>query len=478
MAVDISTPDLCIIGGGTAGLAAAEAARARGASVILVERGVLGGEGLYSGGAAARALSASAARAHAMRSAAPFGVADAEAKVSLRQVHDHVQAVVTRLSPEASRERMTALGVEIIAAEAAFHDPRTVKAGEQFIRTKTFVLATGSTTAVPDIAGLSEVPFFTAETIFENARKLSHLVIVGEGPGALEIAQAYKRLGSDVTVLCSGVALPEHDPELADIALHKLREEGVAIIEHARISVQPRSQGIGILVRTGDREDRLDASHILVAGARLPNLDALALDKARIGRDKTDAARLELTPSLRTTNPRVFAVGDAAGGRPSGHQAEHQARLVVDHALFGLSARYDHEAIPSVAFTHPEIAEVGMTEAQAKVRLKTRYRVLRTALTESHRARAERHAHGLAKLIVAPDGRILGAGVVGDGAGELVSLFALALSKKLTARDLAGFVAPYPTMAEIATQLGRQFSRDEKPGVWMQRQAAFKRLFR
>lgn len=473
---DISTPDLCIIGGGAAGLAAAEAARARGASVVLIERDALGGAGLYSGGAAARALSASAARAHAMRNSAPFGVADAEAKVSMRQVHDHVLSVIDKLSPEASAERLAALGVDVIAAEAAFADQRTLAAGDRLIRAKTFIIATGGSTQVPAIEGLDAVPFFTAETIFENTRKLSHLVIVGEGHAALEIAQSYKRLGSDVTVLSPGAALPDADPELADIALRKLREEGVAIIEHAGISVQPRSQGIGVLVRIGEREDRLDASHILVCGKRLPNLDALALETARIRRDKVDATRLELTSTLRTSNSRVFAIGDAAGGPQYGHVALHQARLVVGHALSGLSGEFDAQAMPIVAFTDPQIAEVGLTEQQAKARLKTRYRVLRATFAESHRARAERRAYGSAKLVVAPDGRILGAGVVGDGAGELVALFALAITRKLSARDLAAFVAPYPTLAEIATRLGEAFVADEKPSPWQQRRLAFKRL--
>ncbi|GGF35688.1 mercuric reductase [Youhaiella tibetensis] len=473
---DFATPDLCIIGGGTAGLAAAEAARARGASVILIERAALGGEGLYSGGAAARALSASAARAHAMRTAAPFGVADAEAKVSFRQVHDHVQSVVARLSPEATAERLAALGVDIVAAEGAFLDSRTLKAGERLVRATTFLIATGSRTLVPDIAGLADVPFFTTETIFDNTRKLSHLVIVGEGHAALELAQAYRRLGSDVTVLSPAAALPDADPELSDLALRRLREEGVAIIEHAGISVQARSQGIGVVVRTGEREDRLDASHILVAGKRLPNLDGLGLEKARIRRDKADATRLELTPALRTSNPRVFAIGDAAGGRQFGHAASEQARLVVDHAVFGLPGAYHPEAIPLVAFTDPEIAEVGMTEAAAKARLKTRYRILRASFTESHRARADRCAHGLVKLVIASDGRILGAGIVGPGAGELIALFALAMAGKLSARDLATFVAPYPTYAEIANRLGRAYIKDDKPSPWLRRRAAFKRL--
>ena len=473
---DISTPDLCVIGGGTAGLAAAEAARNRGASVVLVERAALGGEGLYSGGAASRALSASAARAQIMRNAAPFGIADAEAKVNFRQVHDHVQSVVARLSPEASAEHMAALGVEILAGEGSFADPRTLKVGDRLVRARAFIVATGATTVVPAIDGLDEIPFFTAETIFENTRKLSHLVVIGEGFAALEIAQAYKRLGSDVTVLAAGSALPDSDPELADIALRRLREEGVAIIEGVGVAIQPRSQGIGVLVRTGEREDRLDASHILIAGRRLPNLDMLGLDKARIRRAATDRARLELGSTLRTSNPRIFAIGDAAGGPQLGHLARHQAQIAVDAAIYGKAPAYNRQAIPLVAFTDPEIAEIGLTEPMAKARLKTRYRVLRASFADSHRARAERNAHGVAKLVVAPNGRILGAGIVAGGAGELAAFFALAIARNLSARDLAALVAPYPTVSEIATELGRAFLRDEKPSAWMERRAAFKRL--
>lgn len=473
---DISTPDLCIIGGGTAGLVAAEAARERGLSVVLVERGLLGGPGLHSGGAAERALAAAAARAHAMRNAAPFGIADAEAKISMRQVHDHVQSVVAKLAPQMSIERMTALGVEIIASEAAFSDPKTVRAGDQIIRAKNFIIATGSTTRMPDVDGLSDVPFFTAETIFENTRKLSHLVILGHGYAALEIAQSYKRLGSDVTVLSEGPALPDTDTELADLALRRLREEGVAIIEQASISVQSRSQGIGLTVKTGDREDRLDASHILVAGERLPNLDGLALEKARIRRSKTAPSQLELAPGLRTSNAKVHVIGSAAGAPSPGHLAEHQARLVIDAIAFGAPASIDKTNIPLVAFTDPQIAEVGLTEAAAKTLRKARYSILRANFAENHRARAERQQHGLVKLVVAADGRLLGAGIVGEGAGELIALFALAISKRLSAQDLASFVAPYPTYAEIATRLGREFRGNAKPTAWQKQRAAFKRL--
>ena len=474
---DHLTPDLCIIGAGAGGLAVAVGARALGASVVLVERNRMGGDRLNTGSVPSKALVEAARHAQAMRNAAVYGIANDEPKVNFRRVHDHVQEVVARLAPADSVERLEALGVTVIGEDARFLDRRSLKAGEAVIRPRRFVVATGSRPEIPAIPGLDTVPYFTTETIFSNTRKLTHLLIVGGEPAALELAQAYRRLGSDVTVAAPGRALPGSDPELAEVALRRMREEGVRILEDAAVAaIQARPLGIGVTVRQGERDEALDVSHVLVAAGRRANLDDLDLDKARIRFDRAEPHRLKLSGSLRTTNRRVYVVGDAAGGTPSAHAAAYQAEMVLRSALLGLPARVDAAILPQAVYCDPELAEVGLTEPQARQRLRTRYRVLRTAFSENDRARAGRAGEGLVKLVTEPGGRILGAGIVGPQAGELVSLFAFAIANRLSARHLATFVPPYPTLSEAARRLGAEFARQAGESPWQRRLLGVARL--
>ncbi len=473
---DILTPDLCVIGAGAGGLAAAEVAATFGASVVVVERGKLGGLSLNSASVPAKALLAAAHQAQAMRAAAPFGITAEEPRINTRRMHEHLDQVITAIAPRDAEARLQALGIEVVKADARFVDARTLSAGETLIRARRFVLATGARSVPPNIPGLETVPYFTTETIFDNTRKLTHLVVIGAGPVGLEIAQAYRRLGTDVTVIEAGQPLAASDPELADIALQRLRDEGVDIRASTEVTaILARSMGIGVAVKSGEAEQLLDASHILVATGRLPNLDGLDLDKAGIRRAKADNAQLQLTPSLRTTNRRVFAVGDVAGGEQSVHLARQQGEQIAANILFYRAVRLDAALIPHVTYADPEIAEIGLTEAAARAAHKNGVVVTRWSFAENDRAKADRNGFGTAKLITDKTGRILGAGIVGNGAGELIALFSLALSKKLTARDLMGFVAPYPTYAEIARRLGLEFHRGTGANPLLRRIAEFVR---
>lgn len=470
---EILTPDLCIIGAGAAGVSAAITACGLGASVVLVERGKMGGDCLNAGSIPSKAVVAAGGHAHTVRSGAAFGITAEEPRVSFRKLHDHVQQVIAGLAPVDSAARLEALSARVIAAEASFADPRTVAAGETLIRARRFVIATGSRPVLPPIPGLETVPYFTNETIFANTRKLTHLVIVGAAAIGLELAQAYNRLGTQVTVVDAATPLPASDPELVEVALRRMQEEGVGIRVATEVkAIRARSQGIGVLVGSARGEETLDASHILVAAARRPDLDGLDLERAGIRRSSVG---LQLSPGLRTSNRRVYAVGDAAGGTPSSHLASHQAERVVRNALLGAPV-VGGLPLPTVTYTDPEIAEVGLTEAAARARLKDGFRVLRCSFTDNGRARALRQTFGLAKLITDRQGRILGAGIVGPGAGELISLFALAIANHLSARHLQGFVAPHPTLSEIAGRLGAEFDRDRPPGPLQQQLIALVRL--
>lgn len=447
-----------MIGAGASGLAVAEAARRLGASVAIVEKSVFGGASLRSGSLALQALAAAARRTALAITSPAFGVYPEEApKVSFRKVHDHIAEVIARAAPQASEARIAALGIDIVKGAAAFADPRTVRAGDHDIRARRFVIATGARPLLPDIPGLLSVPYFTSDTIFDNTRKLTHLVVIGAGPLGVEIALSYNRLGCEVSIVEAGTALPGTDPELAEIALRRLRDEGVKLYENAAVvAIQARAQGIGVVLRTGGEPLTLDASHILVATGRAANLEALQLDAAHVRRSKSDPGALSLNQSLRTTNPRIYAVGEAAGHAPAPHLNALEADLVVRAALLNQPSRYDPAAIPRLLLTDPPIAEIGLSEAVARARFKSGFTVLRAGFAENDRARAERDGMGVVKLIVAHSGKVLGAGIVGPGAAELAAIFATAIALQLDASRLIEVTAPHPSYADIVRTLGEQ----------------------
>jgi pyruvate/2-oxoglutarate dehydrogenase complex dihydrolipoamide dehydrogenase (E3) component len=339
--------------------------------------------------------------------------------------------------------------VHVVKAEARFKDRRTIIAGDVEIRARRFVIASGSSPVVPPIEGLDTVDYLTNETIFEQTRRPGHLVIVGGGPVGIELAQAYRRLGSEVTVVEAATALAREDPELAAIVLKRLRAEGITIREATRVEglerVERRGRaGIRVEVDSGARS--IEATHLLIAAGRAANVGGLALEKAGIGHVP---AGITVSPKLRTSNSRVYAVGDVVAGAPQfTHVASYHAGIVIRALLFRLSARENRGIIPRVTFTDPELAHVGLTEAEA-LALGHRIRILRWPYAENDRAQAERRTQGHIKLVTDLKGGILGASIVGANAGELIGLWALALSKRMNVREIADFVAPYPTMSEI-----------------------------
>jgi len=472
------SPDLCIIGAGPAGLAAAEAARALDASVVLVERDTIGGGGLHAGAIASKALNAAARQAENLRMAERFGVAADHPRVHFGRVRDGIAEVVRSVSPGQSAERFKALGVQIVSGPARFIDARTLDVAETVIKPRRFILATGSRAALPAIPGLDTVPYFTTETIFANEHRLKHLLVLGADAVALEIAQSYRRLGCDVTIVSRHRPLADHDPELADVALRRVGDDGVVIRSGFEVaSVQNGAGEILVRLQPGQGEDgggeELAVSHLLVAGGRAADLDGLDLGKARIGTTAGGNA-LQMKPNLKTTNRRVYAVGDATGGPPYANIAVRQAQEAVVHALLGVPMR-PSGAVARAVFTDPEIAEVGISEAVARKRFKTKFVVVRASFAENGRAQAERTPYGVAKLVCDSRGTILGAGLVGPGAGELIALFALAVSAKLPVSALGRFVAPYPTLSGIAAQLVAQFNHSREPGPLLRRRMALLR---
>jgi pyruvate/2-oxoglutarate dehydrogenase complex dihydrolipoamide dehydrogenase (E3) component len=456
------TPDICVIGGGPAGLAVARAARRYGASVVLVEKDRLGGAALHAGTIPAKALAAAARRAHYLRTAERFGIGIDELRVTARGVFDYLHRVVADCAPAATIEQLRARAIEVVTAAARFLDARTLEAGEQKIRARRFIVATGARPVVPEIPGIADVPYFTTSTIFDNPRKLTHLVIFGPSPTAVELAQAFRRLGSEVTLVDPGLPLAGYDPELAEVALRRLTDEGVEIrTDTAPVAVQQRSLGIGVAVRRGDSEEMLDASHILIAGERAPAIEGLGVEKAGIL--QAPNTRFVLDRHGRTTNRRVYAIGDATGTAEQSHGLEDRAERLVRRLLFRLPMPPADARIPKAVFTDPEIAEVGLSEAEARRRGAKNFRVLRLSLAENDRARVENETYGLVKLMLAANGRLLGAGIVGTGAAEMISLFAFAIGNGLSLANFRNFVAPYPTLAGIARALADEAAARTRP---------------
>ena len=469
------TPDICVIGGGSGGLSVAAACAAFGVPVVLIEKGKMGGDCLNYGCVPSKAMIAAGKLAQSMRSASKFGIASVEPDIDFRQVNRHIRSVIAAIAPNDSVERFTALGVRIIQAEAAFRDKRTVVAGEFEIRARRFVVATGSAPLVPPIPGLDTVDYLTNETVFEQTRRPRHLVVVGGGPIGMELAQAHRRLGSAVTVVEAAKALGKDDPELAAAALARLRGEGIDIREEAKVvKVEKRGKsGVRVHVETASGADQVDGTHLLVAVGRAANVNGLGLDEAGIAHDRRG---ITVTGKLRTTNRRVYAIGDVAGSLQFTHVASYHAGLVVRALLFRLPAGENRAIIPWATYTDPELAQVGMQEAEAR-KAHGRISVLRWPYAENDRAQTERKTGGFIKVIAGRRGRILGVGIVGANAGELIHIWALAVAKGLSLRDMTAYVPPYPTMTEIGKRAAITYFAGATRKPIVRRLIAFLRRF-
>ncbi|EAP77235.1 dihydrolipoyl dehydrogenase family protein [Roseovarius nubinhibens] len=435
--------DLLVIGAGSGGLSVAAGAVQMGADVILLEGHKMGGDCLNYGCVPSKALIASGKAAQAQAHAARYGVADVVPQVDYAAAMGHVSDVIAQIAPVDSQERFEGLGVKVIRAYGRFLSGDEVQAGEHVIRARRIVIATGSLPLVPPIPGLESVPYVTNETLFEMREKPEHLLIVGGGPIGMEMAQAHRRLGSRVTVIEGARALGKDDPELAAIALDRLRGEGIEIAEEA-LAQEVRGQAGAIEIEAKDGRV-FKGSHLLMAVGRKANIERLDLDKAGI---ETAKAGIKVDASLKTSNRRVYAIGDVAGGLQFTHVAGYHAGIVIRSALFGLPAKTRTDHIPYATYTDPEIAQVGLTEAAAREAHGAALEVVRFEYHHNDRAIAERKTTGLIKVMVVK-GRPVGASIVGHQAGELISLWSLVIANGLKMKHVANMVAPYPTIGEI-----------------------------
>ncbi|MEQ8665226.1 MAG: FAD-dependent oxidoreductase [Rhodospirillales bacterium] len=448
-------PDICVIGAGSGGLSVAAGASQMGAPTVLIERAEMGGDCLNTGCVPSKALLAAGAAAQASRHRAKFGIADTEPDVDGTAVQTHVRGVIEAIAPMDSVERFRGLGVNVIKGHGRFVDRRTVEVDGTRIQARRFVLATGSTAAVPPIPGIESTPFYTNETIFSAQPFPKHLIVIGGGPIGCELAQAHRRLGVRVTLLEMFSVMPKDDPELVDVVRQCLLGEGIDIREDIKIArVEKAGSGVAVVLEGDDGEERIEGSDLLLATGRRPVVDEIGLDEAGI---RHSPKGIEVDAGLRTSNRKVYAMGDCVGGLQFTHVAGYHASVVIKSALFRLPAKADHSSVPWVTYTSPELANVGLTEAQARERHGDAIRILRWPFHENDRAQAERRTGGMIKVITTKKGHVLGAAVVGPAAGEIIQTWVLAMSAKVKIGAIAGMISPYPTFGEVTKRAAGSF---------------------
>jgi pyruvate/2-oxoglutarate dehydrogenase complex dihydrolipoamide dehydrogenase (E3) component len=440
-------PDLCIVGAGAAGLSVAAGAAQLGLSVVLFEAGEMGGDCLNYGCVPSKALIAAAGLAHEARNGGALGLDATGLAVDWTRVKAHVKRAIAAIAPHDSQERFEGLGVTVIRERARFADARTIVSDSVRVRARRFVVAAGSRPVLPPIPGLDGVGALTNETIFDIDALPSKLLVLGAGAIGVELGQAFRRLGSEVTIIEAATALAGADDEARELVLARLRGEGVELLEGWKATHAARTgarvtltiQDAGAATRT------LEGSHLLVAVGRAPALEGLRLEDAGV---KFDRRGVETSPTLRTSNPRIWALGDAAGRGLFTHLAGWHASVFVRNVLFKARTRADALAIPSIVFSDPELAQIGLTEAQARAR-GGKVGVARWSFSDNDRAQTAADTEGFCKLVIGDGGRILGATIIGADAGELLAPVALAMAEKLGVRALTNPVLPYPTRGEI-----------------------------
>ena len=447
--------DICVIGAGSGGLSVAAGAAQLGARTVLIEGGKMGGDCLNVGCVPSKALIAAAAVASGHRSGAAFGIDSATPAIDWKRLHAHIHGVIAEIAPNDSVARFESLSVRVIRAWGKFVARDTVEAGGIRITAKRFVVATGSVPTVPDIPGLTDVPYLTNETIFDIAEPMQHLLVIGGGPIGAELAQAYARLGVKVTVVERDRLLARDEPDLVEVVRRALVQDGVVLRENFHLTCAER-RGATVVLHDGSEE--IAGSHLLVAVGRRPNVEKLTLAAAGIAQSPRG---IPVDHRLRSSNKRVFSIGDCADLPGTGplaftHVAGQHAGIVIRNALFRLPAKFRPEIVPRVTFTDPELAAVGFSMAEAQARFPGA-KVVESPFRDNDRAQTERATEGAIRIAAAPNGRILGVAIAGRNAGELLAPWCLAIRQGLKLSAMADLLLPYPTLGEVSKRAAGQY---------------------
>ena len=439
--------DLIVIGAGSGGLSAAAGAAMFGLNVILYEKAEMGGDCLNFGCVPSKALLSAAKYAASARESVKFGVTSGTPVIDWDKVKAHVRSAIETIAPVDSQERFEGLGVTVIREPANFKDPKTIVSATTEATARRIIVATGSTASIPPIPGLAETPYITNETVFSLPEQPEHLLILGGGPIGLEMAQAFNRLGSRVTVIEMGRALAQADAAHAKVAVETIRDEGVTVLEgHKAVKVTGTAGAISVDVEHSEGVTVISGSHVLVAVGRRAVMDGLGLEAGNVSFDQRG---IQVSDKLRSiSNPRVWALGDVAGKGQFTHLAGWHASVFARRAFFKQGTTASSLPLPAVTYTAPEVAQVGLTEAQARDQYGASVSVASFPFHENDRAIAEGKTKGEAKLVIRK-GKLLGASIVGDGAGEIIQLVGFAMSNGLGVQALTNFISPYPTRTEI-----------------------------
>ncbi len=421
--------DLVVIGGGAAGLVTAGGAAQLGARTLLVEQHRLGGECLYTGCVPSKAVIATAAQAR-------FGGGQRWA-----QARAAVQRSIATIEPHDSPERFRGFGVEVVFGRARFVAKDRLRVDDREVTARRFVVATGSDPAIPPVPGLSELPFCTNETIFDLAEQPEHLLVIGGGVIGCELAQAFARLGSKVTLVDIGPLLPNDDPDAVGVVRQQLTADSVTLFENTQITRAEGADGALSLV-LGDGTV-ITGDQLLVAAGRAARTEGFGLDLAGVASTRRG---ITVDKYLRTSNPRIFAIGDCRDGPRLTHAADQDARSVIQNALLPFRKKTNYSALPAAVFTDPELAQVGLTEPKARAAHKD-VEVFRHDFDHNDRSVTEADMRGFVK-IMAVGKRVVGVTIVGAHAGELLALASFAVSGKLSLSDLANQTFAYPTLSE------------------------------
>ena len=442
--------DLVIIGAGSGGLTAAGFAAQLGAKVALVEKNRIGGDCTWTGCVPSKALLKAAKIAHEVRTASRFGVTANPPIVEMTKVRAYVRQAIQQVYQFEGPEELRKQGIEVIQGAGRFVDARTIVVGEQLVRSKTFLLATGARPRIPPIAGLNEVPFVTYEQIFDNDRLPRAMIVVGGGPIGMEMAQAYQRLGAQVTVVADRL-LPKEEPEVREVMQRVFEREGVRFAWGRAKSA--RKEGDEIVVATDREEARGEL--LLIASGRKPTVAGLDLEKAGVNYSE---GGIPVDDQLRTNVKNIYAAGDVTGGYQFTHFAGWQAFQAARNALLPGSSSGLTDLVPWVTFTDPEVAHVGLTEEQARVKFGENVKVCRWEMSRTDRAICEDDRDGFVKVIAKKNGILLGATVVNGRAGETITEFIVAMKQNMKVSDLAGAIHAYPTYSTAVQQLAAELA--------------------
>lgn len=444
--------DLVILGGGAGGLVVASVAAQLGLKVTLVEKAdKLGGDCLHYGCVPSKTLIHAARVASLMRRGPEFGLPACEVDVDLGKIADHVQSVIERIQEHDDPERFRSYGCEVVFGAASFIDSHRVQVNDEVIHGRRFVIATGSQPFIPPIEGLEKAGYLTNEDLFSLRDLPARLVVLGGGPVGLEMAQAFARLGSRVTVVERlPHLLPQEDPEVADALQAQLESEGMVILSTTTVERVSRE---GNTTQVGCSDGRvIETDALLVAVGRRPVVEDLGLDAAGVAHS---AKGIPVDRRQRTSQKHIYACGDVCGPYPLTHMAEYQAGIVISNAIFRVPKKTDYRVVPWVTYTDPELARVGMTEQQARDK-GIEPEVLRFPFREIDRAITDRETSGLARLVV-HKGKILGASILGPHAGELIHEIVLAMKTGAGIGDISATIHAYPTLAQVNRRVVNTF---------------------